>query len=196
MKLKNKIHSSTIIDKNVKIAEGAKIWHWSHISKNCNIGKNISIGQNVFIGENINIGSNVKIQNNVSIFEGVELEDHVFCGPSVTFTNALFPRSEFPIKDKKKNYKRTLIKKGVSIGANSTILCGITIKKYAFVAAGSVVTKNVENYSLVMGNPARHVAWVSRAGSKLKFTNRNKVAKCEKTNEKYRLIKNKCILVK
>jgi len=196
MKLINKIHSTAIIDEKVKIGTGSKIWHWTHISKNCRIGKNTTIGQNVFIGENVRIGSNVKIQNNVSIFEGVELEDYVFCGPSVTFTNVLIPRAEFPIVDKKKQYKKTLIKKGVSIGANSTIVCGIKVNKYALIAAGSVVTKDVDSYSLVMGVPAKQKEWVARSGKKLNFSGLNKTAKCEKTKEKYKLIKNKCLLVK
>ena len=195
MKLKNNIHNSAVIDENVFIGLNSKVWHWSHVSKNSKIGKNSTIGQNVFIGENVKIGSNVKIQNNVSIFEGVKLEDYVFCGPSVTFTNVLFPRSEFPIFNKKK-YKKTLVEKGSTIGANATIVCGIIIKKYSFIAAGAVVTKNVNSYSLVKGNPAKHVAWVSRAGVKLNFGKNKKIVKCLKSRESYKLIRNKCILIK
>lgn len=195
MKLKNNIHRSAVIDKNVVIGLNTKVWHWSHVCKNSKIGKNSTIGQNVFIGENVKIGSNVKIQNNVSIFQGVKLEDYVFCGPSVTFTNILFPRSEFPVI-KKKRYKKTLVKKGSTIGANATIVCGITINNYSFIAAGAVVTKNVNSYSLVKGNPAKHVAWVSRAGIKLNFSKRKKIVKCSKSRESYKLIGNKCLLIK
>ena len=168
----------------------------SHISKNSIIGNNVTIGQNVFIGENVKIGSNVKIQNNVSIFEGAELENFVFCGPGVTFTNVFIPRSEFPVKNKKKEYKKTLVKKYASIGANSTIICGNTINSYAFVGAGSVVTKDVKSYSLVLGVPAKHQAWLSRSGSKLNFSYKLKVAKCKKSKEKYKLVNNRCILTK
>tara|TARA_B100000902_G_C27138343_1_gene827267 strand:+ start:342 stop:932 length:591 start_codon:yes stop_codon:yes gene_type:complete len=196
MKLKNSIHKTAIIDSNVKIGKNTKIWHWSHLCKNVLIGNNVTIGQNVFIGENVRIGSNVKIQNNVSIFEGVELENFVFCGPGVTFTNVLFPRSEFPVKNKSKEYTKTLVKKSVTIGANSTIICGNTINSYAFIGAGSVVTKDVESYSLVAGVPAKQKGWVSRSGSKLKFSSKLKEAKCKTTNDKYKLIKNKCVLIK
>ncbi len=196
MKLKNSIHKTAIIDSNVKIGKNTKIWHWSHLCKNVVIGSNATIGQNVFIGENVRIGSNVKIQNNVSIFEGVKLENFVFCGPGVTFTNVLFPRSEFPVKNKSKEYKKTLVKKSVTIGANSTIICGNTINSYAFIGAGSVVTKDVESYSLVAGVPAKHKGWVSRSGSKLEFSSKFREAKCKITNERYKLIKNKCVLIK
>tara|TARA_Y200000002_G_C22662713_1_gene656526 strand:- start:1336 stop:1926 length:591 start_codon:yes stop_codon:yes gene_type:complete len=196
MKLKNNIHKTAIIDSNVKIGKNTKIWHWSHLCKNVIIGTNVTIGQNVFIGENVTIGSNVKIQNNVSIFEGVQLENFVFCGPGVTFTNVLYPRSEFPVQNKIKEYEKTLVKKSVTIGANSTIICGNTINSYAFIGAGSVVTKDVKSYSLVAGVPAKHKGWVSRSGSKLKFSSKLRVAKCKTTTEKYKLIKNKCILIK
>ena len=196
MKLKNSIHETAVIDQNVKIGKNTKIWHWSHLSKNSVIGKNVTIGQNVFIGENVKIGSNVKIQNNVSIFEGVELEDFVFCGPGVTFTNVFLPRSEFPVKNKTKQYKKTVVKKFASIGANTTIICGNKINSYAFIGAGSVVTRDVKSYSLVMGVPAKHHGWISRSGSKLSFSKTTNVAKCDRTNEKYKLIKNKCILIK
>ena len=163
-KIKFFTHKTSIIDKNVIIGSNSKIWAWTHISKNVRIGSNCTIGENVFIGENVKIGNNVKIQNNVSIFDGVELEDFVFCGPSVVFTNVKNPRS---FLSRNKNYELTLVMANSTIGANSTIVCGINIGIYSFVGAGSVVTKNVNNYSMVIGNPAKHVSWVSKSGYKL-----------------------------
>ncbi len=148
------IHSSSIIDNKVKIGSGTKIWHWCHLSKNSKIGKNCNIGQNVFIGEKVKIGNNVKIQNNVSVYSGVVLKDNVFIGPSVVFTNVKFPRSKI---NQKQKFKNTIIENGATIGANSTIVCGIKIGKDAFVGAGSVVTKNVKNKSMVYGNPAKYI---------------------------------------
>lgn len=159
------IHESSIVDKNVKIGKGSKIWHWCHISKNSKIGKDCVIGQNVFIGENVAIGDNVKIQNNVSLYDGVIIEDDVFLGPSCVFTNVLNPRAFI---NKKKKFEKTLVKKGSTIGANSTIICGLTIGSYSFIGAGSVVTKNVLNYRLVYGNPAKNKAWVSKNGDIIK----------------------------
>lgn len=145
------IHESSYVDKPSFIGENTKIWHFCHISKNVKIGKNCKLGQNVFIGENVKIGNNVKIQNNVSVYEGVTIEDDVFVGPAVVFTNVLKPRAEYPVE---KKYEETLIKKGASIGANSTIICGNTVDSYAFIGAGSVVTKSVPRNALVYGNPA------------------------------------------
>ena len=162
------VHESSYIDENVEIGEGTKIWHFSHIQSNAKIGVNTSIGQNVNISNNVTIGSNVKIQNNVSVYEGVEIEDYVFCGPSIVFTNILNPRSEFP-KRGTEFYKKTLVKKSASLGANSTILCGITIGKYALIGAGAVVTKDIPDYALVVGNPGRIVDWVDKKGLKIKF---------------------------
>lgn len=156
------IHESSYIDEDVKIGEGTRIWHFCHIQKGATIGKNCSLGQNVNVSTNVKIGNRVKIQNNVSIYEGIELEDGVFCGPSCVFTNDLTPRAEFP-----KNtgaYKRTLVKKGASIGANATIICGIIIGEYAMVAAGAVVTKDVLPYTLVAGIPAKMIGRVNRIG--------------------------------
>ena len=146
------IHETSIIDKKVKIGKKTKIWHWCHISKNSIIGKNCTLGQNVFIGENVKIGNNVKIQNNVSVYKGVEIKDDVFVGPSVVFTNVKKPRS---FKNQKRNVLKTVVEKGSTVGANSTLICGIKLGKYSLVGAGSVVTKSVKNYQSVFGNPAR-----------------------------------------
>ena len=158
------VHESSYVDEPSTIGEGTKVWHFSHILKGVTVGKKCNIGQNVVIGPNVKVGDNCKIQNNVSVYEGVELEDSVFCGPSMVFTNVFNPRSEVVRKDE---YRKTLVKKGASIGANATVVCGSTIGEYAFVGAGSVVTKNVPAYALVMGNPARRTAWMCRCGEKL-----------------------------
>ncbi len=160
------VHESSYIDDDVEIGEGTKIWHFCHIQKGARIGKNCSLGQNVNVSNNVIIGNNVKIQNNVSVYEGVELEDGVFCGPSCVFTNDLTPRAEFPKGST--DYKKTLVKHGASIGANATIVCGHTIGEYAMVAAGAVVTKDVEPYTLVAGIPAQVIAMVSNGGEILR----------------------------
>jgi len=162
---KNKffIHKSSYVDENVQIGEGTKIWHFSHVQSGAIIGENCSIGQNVNIANNVKIGNQVKIQNNVSVYEGVELEDYVFCGPSMVFTNIKLPRSEFPQKGNK-FYSKTHVKKSVSIGANATIVCGVTIGEYAMIGSGTVVTKDVPPYSLVVGNPGRIVGEVDKKG--------------------------------
>jgi len=160
------VHKSSFIDNNVIIDKGTKIWHFSHIQSGAKIGKNCTIGQNVNIASNVKIGQNVKIQNNVSVYEGVELEDHVFCGPSMVFTNIKIPRSEFPQKGSE-FYTKTIVKKSASIGANATIVCGITIGEYAFVGSGAVVTKDVPPYSLVLGNPAKIVGKVDKKGNRI-----------------------------
>ena len=152
------VHESSYIDENVEIGEGTKIWHFCHVQSGAKIGKNCSLGQNVNVANNVVIGNDVKIQNNVSVYEGVTLEDGVFCGPSCVFTNDLTPRARYP--KGRKNYKKTLVKEGASIGANATIVCGNTIGKCAMVAAGAVVTKDVPDYALVMGVPAKVVGEV------------------------------------
>jgi len=159
------VHESSYIDEPATIGEGTKIWHFSHVLKNCTIGKKCNIGQNVVIGPNVTIGDNVKIQNNVSVYDGVTLEDHVFCGPSMVFTNVVNPRSEVIRKDE---YRKTLVRRGVSIGANATVVCGITLGQYAFIGAGAVVTKDVPDFALMVGNPARRTGWMCRCGIKLK----------------------------
>ncbi len=160
------IHESSYVDDGVEIGDGSKIWHFSHIQPGSKIGENCSIGQNVNIGNNVKIGNSVKIQNNVSVYEGVELEDYVFCGPSMVFTNIKLPRSEFPQRGSE-FYAKTLVKKSASIGANATIVCGVTIGKYALIGSGAVVTKDVPDYSLVIGNPGRIVGKVDERGNRL-----------------------------
>ena len=159
-------HESSYIDENVEIGEGSKIWHFCHVQSGAIIGKYCSIGQNVNIGNNVKIGNFVKIQNNVSIYEGVELEDYVFCGPSMVFTNIRVPRSEFP-QNGSEHYEKTLVKKSASIGANATIVCGVTIGRYALIGSGAVVTKDVPDYALVIGNPGKVIGKVDKRGNSL-----------------------------
>ncbi len=158
------VHETSIIDKDSIIGTGTKIWHWCHISANSKIGSFCNLGQNIYIGEGAVIGNHVKIQNNVSIFSNVVLEDYVFCGPSVVFTNVSKPRSFISRKD---SYITTIVKKGATLGANSTIICGNTIGEYAFIAAGSVVTKDILPFALVMGNPSRHEGWISKNAERI-----------------------------
>lgn len=182
------VHESSYIDDNVKIGGGTKIWHFTHVQSGAVIGKNCVLGQNVNVGNNVTIGNNVKIQNNVSVYEGVTLEDFVFCGPSTVFTNIVDPRSKYPQRGAE-YYIKTLVKEGATLGANSTIICGSTIGRYAFIGAGAVVTKNVPDFALVVGNPAKIVGWVSEAGTKLQF-DKEGIAFCRKSNKKYKLENN------
>lgn len=161
------VHSSSFVDADVKIGSGTKIWHFCHIQSGAEIGENCSFGQNVNVANRVKIGNGVRVQNNVSIYEGVELEDHVFCGPSCVFTNVLTPRAHFPVGG---IYQKTLVREGASLGANCTIVCGVTVGRSAMVAAGSVVTHDVPDYALVMGVPARQVGWVCECGKKLSAT--------------------------
>ena len=176
-------HETAVVDADCQIGEGTKIWHFSHIMSNCTIGQHCSIGQNVVISPEVRIGNRVKIQNNVSVYTGVICEDDVFLGPSAVFTNVINPRSAIA---RKAEYKPTLVQKGATIGANATIVCGITIGKYAFIGAGAVVTKNIPDYALVIGNPARQSGWMSEYGHKLKF-NPEGLAFCPESQDKYRL---------
>ena len=160
------VHKTSIVDENVEIGENTKIWHFSHIQPGAIIGHNCSIGQNVNIANNVKIGNHVKIQNNVSVYEGVELEDYVFCGPSMVFTNVKLPRSEFPQRGSS-HYSKTLVKKSASIGANATIVCGVTIGEYAMIGSGAVVTKDVPPFHLVLGNPARIVHEIDKYGKRI-----------------------------
>ena len=183
------IHESSYIDENVSIGENTKIWHFSNIQEGSIIGKNTSIGQNVNIGKNVIIGNNVKIQNNVSVYEGVEVEDYVFCGPSMVFTNDLTPRSMYPKGSD--NFIKTLVKFGASIGANATIVCGVTIGRWSMIGAGSVVTSNIPNYALFVGVPAKQIGWVCQCGLKL-----NSFLKCKKCDKKYYFKKDILTLLK
>ena len=176
-------HSSAVIEKNSKIRKGTKIWHFSHIMSDSEIGENCNIGQNVVISPKVKIGSNCKIQNNVSVYTGVICEDDVFLGPSVVFTNIKNPRSSIIRRDK---YVETIVSKGASIGANATIICGNHIGEFAFVGAGAVVTKFVSPYSIVVGNPAKEIGWISRYGHKLSFES-NKIVKCPESEDYYEL---------
>ena len=179
------VNKYAVVDDNVKIGEGTKIWHFSHVQSGAKLGKNCVLGQNVNIANNVVIGDYVKIQNNVSVYEGVTLEDYVFCGPSMVFTNILDPRSKYP-QVGAEFYIKTLVKEGASLGANSTIVCGHTIGRFAFVGAGSVVTKDVPDFALVVGNPAKIIGWYSEAGKKLQF-DENGLAHCEKSGKTYKL---------
>ena len=158
------VHESSYVDENVIIGPRTKVWHFSHILSNCCIGEDCSLGQNVVVGPNVAVGSRVKIQNNVSVYEGVTLEDGVFCGPSCVFTNVNNPRSEIVRKDE---YRKTIVRRGASIGANATIICGHNLGEYCFVAAGAVITKEVPAYALMVGTPAKRMGWISRAGGRL-----------------------------
>ncbi|HWN98205.1 MAG TPA: acyltransferase [Blastocatellia bacterium] len=161
------VHESSYVDEPCEIGEGTKIWHFSHVMAGSKIGRGCNIGQNVVISPEVRIGDNVKLQNNVSVYTGVELEDDVFCGPSMVFTNVTNPRSHVSRKDE---YRRTLVKRGASIGANATVVCGHTIGRYAFIGAGSVVTRDVPDYAMVVGNPGRVVGWMCQCGVKLDLT--------------------------
>ncbi len=177
-------HPSAVIDQGSVIGEGTKIWHFSHIMPNCQIGKGCNIGQNVVISPEVILGNNVKIQNNVSVYTGVICEDDVFLGPSMVFTNVINPRSAVARKDE---YRKTLVKKGASIGANATIVCGNTIGAYAMIGAGAVVTKEVPDFALLVGNPARQLGWVSEYGHRLHFDAKG-LAQCPETKDHYQLL--------
>ena len=179
-------HETAVIDEGCTIKDGAKIWHFSHIMPNCEIGENCNIGQNVVVSSGVVLGKNVKVQNNVSIYTGVVCEDDVFLGPSMVFTNILNPRSAIV---RKELYVKTLLKKGASVGANATIICGNTIGEFALIGAGAVITKNVAAYALVVGNPAKQIGWVSEYGHRLVF-NESGVATCLESEQEYSLQNN------
>lgn len=180
-------HETAVIDDGCTIGEGTKIWHFSHIMPNCTIGNNCNIGQNVVVSPQVVLGSNVKVQNNVSIYTGVICEDDVFLGPSMVFTNVINPRSAIKRQDQ---YLGTIVKKGASIGANATIVCGNNIGEYAFIGAGAVVTKEVAPYALVVGNPSKQIGWISEYGHRLDFDEKG-YAVCPESEEKYQLKDNK-----
>lgn len=177
------VHPSAIVDEGCKIGRGTKIWHFSHIMPDCVLGENCNIGQNVVVSPGVVLGNNVKVQNNVSIYTGVTCEDDVFLGPSCVFTNVTNPRSGV---NRRGQYAKTIVKKGASIGANATIVCGHDIGDYAFIGAGAVVTKNVPAYALLVGNPAKQIGWMSEYGHRLQF-NSEGIAECPESKEKYHL---------
>ena len=176
-------HETSVIDDKCTIGTNTNIWHFSHIMSKCSIGDNCNIGQNVVVSPQVILGNNVKVQNNVSIYTGVICEDDVFLGPSMVFTNVINPRSAVNRKDE---YLKTIVKKGASIGANATIVCGNNIGEFAFIGAGSVVTKEIPNYALVVGNPSKQIGWVSEYGHRLNF-GENNFAICKESNQKYQL---------
>ena len=178
-------HESAYVDENCVIGEGTKIWHFSHIQSGARIGKKCVFGQNVNVGNNVSVGDYCKVQNNVSIYEGVTLEDYVFCGPSMVFTNILDPKCKYP-QVGAQFYVKTLVKEGASIGANATIVCGITLGKHCLIGAGSVVTKDIPDYALVVGVPGKVIGWVSEAGKRLDF-DKDGITYCEKSKKKYQL---------
>lgn len=181
------VHESAIVDQGAQIGPGTRIWHWAHVCSQAVIGEGCSLGQNVFVGNKVMIGNNVKIQNNVSVYDNVSLEDDVFCGPSMVFTNVYNPRSAITRKDE---YRNTLVKKGATLGANCTIVCGVTIGQYAFVGAGAVVNKDVPDYALMVGVPAKQIGWMSEFGTQLQFQEEVSgiaYARCEQTGQMYQL---------
>ncbi len=185
-------HETAVIDEGCQIEEGTKIWHFSHIMPNCKIGEKCNIGQNVVVSPDVILGNNVKVQNNVSIYTGVICEDDVFLGPSMVFTNVINPRSAV---NRKSEYMKTVVKKGASIGANATIVCGNDIGKFAFIGAGAVVIKEVPDYALVVGNPSRQIGWVSEYGHRLEFDD-NGFAVCKESGQEYQIENNKVQRIK
>ena len=187
------VHDTAIVDAGARIGSGSRVWHWTHVCGQARIGENCSLGQNVFVGNKVVIGNNVKIQNNVSVYDNVTLEDDVFCGPSMVFTNVYNPRSAITRKDE---YRNTLVGRGATIGANATIVCGVTVGKYSFIGAGAVVNRNVPDYALVVGVPARQVGWMSEFGEQLDLpVEGDAEAVCAYTGGKYRLKNNKLVVL-
>lgn len=185
------VHPTAIVDEGAQIGEGSRIWHWVHISGGAKIGRDCSLGQNVFVGNRVVIGNNVKIQNNVSVYDNVTLEDDVFCGPSMVFTNVYNPRSAV---SRKNEYRDTLVKRGVTMGANCTVICGTTIDEYAFIAAGAVVNRNVKAYALMAGVPARQIGWMSQFGERLELPlKKNAETTCPHTGSTYQLLDGNCV---
>jgi UDP-2-acetamido-3-amino-2,3-dideoxy-glucuronate N-acetyltransferase len=187
------VHESAIIDNGAKIGDDTKIWHWVHVSSKACIGESCSLGQNVYVGNEVKIGDRVKIQNNVSVFDNVTLEDEVFCGPSMVFTNVYNPRSFI---ERKTEYRNTLVKQGATLGANCTVICGVTVGEYAFVGAGAVVHSDVPAFALVVGVPAKQIGWMSRFGERLSLPLTGEgETHCENTGDHYQLISGKCCLL-
>ena len=179
------VHPTAIVDEGAQIGEGSRVWHWAHVCGGAQIGKGVSLGQNVFVGNKVTIGDQCKIQNNVSVYDNVHLEDGVFCGPSMVFTNVYNPRS---LIERKNEYKDTIVKKGATLGANCTIVCGVTIGEYAFIAAGAVINKDVKPYALMVGVPAKQIGWMSQYGEKLDLTLDGETQTiCPYTKQRYQL---------
>ena len=179
------IHPTAVVDEGALLGEGCRVWHFSHISAGARIGRDCSFGQNVYVGSDVRIGDRVKVQNNVSVYDAVTLEDEVFCGPSVVFTNVYNPRAAVPRKDA---YRRTLVKRGATLGANCTIVCGVSIGEHAFVGAGAVVNRDVPDFALMLGVPARHAGWMSRHGERLPLPLQGRgEATCAHSGDRYRL---------
>jgi|SRR4051812_9676944 UDP-2-acetamido-3-amino-2,3-dideoxy-glucuronate N-acetyltransferase len=185
------VHPTSVIDEGAVIGAGTRVWHFSHIMNGCTIGENCNIGQNVFVSAGVTLGNNVKVQNNVSLYTGVTCDNDVFLGPSCVFTNVINPRSAVV---RKHEYQPTHVSKGVTVGANATILCGVSIGEYAFIGAGAVVTKNILSYALVVGNPAKQIGWISAYGHRLQF-NENGFAICKESGEKYQIMNNKVVKI-
>ena len=191
--MKIDVHESAIVDEGAQIGEGTRIWHFSHVCRGAIIGRRCSLGQNVFVGNDVVIGDNVKIQNNVSVYDAITIEQDVFCGPSVVFTNVYNPRSAVPRKDE---YRKTLIKRGATLGANSTIVCGVTVGIYAFIGAGTLVNKDVPDFALMVGVPAKQVGWMSCFGERLDLPLKGSAeAVCNKTKQRYSLQNGSCKLI-
>lgn len=187
------IHPTAIVDEGAQVGEGSRVWHFVHICAGARIGERCSFGQNVFVGNDVVIGNNVKVQNNVSVYDAVKLEDDVFCGPSMVFTNVYNPRSAVIRKD---DYRRTLIRRGATLGANSTIVCGVTVGEYAFVGAGALVNHDVPDYALMVGVPARQIGWMSQHGERLDLPlSGDAETVCEQTGKRYELRDGRCCLV-
>ena len=187
------VHPSAIIDDGAEIGDGSRIWHWVHVCGGAKIGKDVSLGQNVFVGNKVSIGDKCKIQNNVSVYDNVTLEEGVFCGPSMVFTNVYNPRS---LIERKNEYRNTLVKKGATLGANCTIVCGVTVGRYAFVGAGALVNRDVPDFALMVGVPARRMGWMSRSGERLpEPTGGAGEVQCPATGERYWVEENLCGLI-
>jgi UDP-2-acetamido-3-amino-2,3-dideoxy-glucuronate N-acetyltransferase len=188
------VHESAIVDSGAQIGAGSRIWHWSHVCGQAVIGRGCSLGQNVFVANQVVIGDNVKIQNNVSVYDNVTIENDVFCGPSMVFTNVYNPRSAI---SRKQEYRNTLIGRGATLGANCTIVCGVTVGEYAFIGAGSVVNRDVPDFALVVGVPGRQIGWMSRYGEQLNLPlSGDASAQCATTGDRYRLVDDRCELIK
>ena len=187
------VHPTAIIDEGAKIGEGSRIWHWVHVCSGANVGRFVSLGQNVFVGNKVVIGERCKIQNNVSVYDNVTLEEGVFCGPSMVFTNVFNPRS---LIERKSEYRDTLVKKGATLGANCTVVCGVTIGEYAFIAAGAVVNRDVKPYALMAGVPAKQIGWMSRFGERLNLPlDGNAETMCSETGDQYILLEGQLTVV-